>query len=88
MKGFAAFVVIALAGGALLYWVSTSQAAAECEACVEWNGRRVCGRVAAETREEATRRAVSHACGIATTGVTDTLACEKLPPVGLACRVR
>lgn len=80
-------VAAALALFAGVLWkTALDEAAVACEACVAFGGRTQCGTVRAATREDAAARALSHACSIATTGVTDTLACERQPPLSLTCR--
>jgi hypothetical protein len=84
-------ILVLLAAGAfatLAWYQLQAEGAWECEACVVVDGRRACGSVAAPTRDEARARAVSHACGIVTRGVTGTLACERAAPASLECRER
>jgi isoaspartyl peptidase/L-asparaginase-like protein (Ntn-hydrolase superfamily) len=84
-------ILVLLAAGAfaaLAFSQLQAEGAVECEACVEMEGRSACGTVAAPTRDEAQTRAVSHACGFATTGVTSSLACERREPVSLVCKER
>jgi hypothetical protein len=88
MKQGILVLLVAGAFAALAFYQLQAEGAFECEACVEIDGRRACGTVAAPTRDEARARAVSHACGIVTTGVTRTLACERGVPASLVCRDR
>ncbi len=84
-------ILVLLAAGAfaaLAFYQLQAEGAFECEACMELEGRRACGSVAAPTRNEARARAVSHACGIVTTGVTRTLECERSTPASLVCKER
>lgn len=71
-----------------LYVATLSQAAFECEACMEFDGRRECRTVMGPSREEAERGAVSNACALLTRGVTETVRCEGSRPARLECRRR
>lgn len=82
-------ILVLLAAGAfaaLALHQLQSEAAVECKACMEVDGRRACGTVAGPNQDEAQARAISLACGIVTTGVTPTMACERQTPVSLACK--
>lgn len=88
MKQTILVLVAVGAFAALAFYQLQAEGAVECEACVEMEGRRACGTVAAPTRDEARARAVSHACGIVTHGVTRTLECERATPTSLVCKER
>ena len=75
---------IAAAAG-ILWWATLSQSRVECEACMRYDGRRTCSRVAAASRELAESRAVSHACSVLSQGVTQGLSCQRTPPESLDC---
>lgn len=78
LAGLAAF-------GAILWMGVQAQSGYHCEICVRYEGRRACGRVAASSIEDARARALSQACSILTTGVTNTLACERGPIESQEC---
>lgn len=79
-------VLVGLAAfGALLWQGVRSQSGYRCEVCVRYEGRRACGRVAASSVEDARARARAQACSIVTTGVTETLACERRPVESQEC---
>lgn len=78
LAGLAAF-------GAILWLGVTAQSGYRCEVCVRYEGRRACGRVAASSMDEARARALSQACSILTSGVTNTLACERAPLESQEC---
>lgn len=71
--------------GAALWSATRSQSAVECEACLEFEGRRACRTVRASTREEAEQGAVMNACALLAGGVTSSLACQGTPPRSLRC---
>ena len=81
LGGIAAFV-------ALLWWAVWAEAAATCEACMVFEGRRACGSVSASSRDLAAVRAVSQACSKISGGVTGGLACERTRPERLQCQER
>ena len=51
-----------------------------CRACVTFNGRTDCRTASAVNRQEALRTAVSNACGLLASGVTESLQCENTKP--------
>ncbi len=79
---------LVLAGIALLYAITLSQAVVECEACMAHEGRSLCRTAVAGDRAEAERLAVATACAPLAQGVTATLDCERSMPRSLVCRSR
>jgi hypothetical protein len=69
----------------LLWWATAAHSAVECEACMEFAGRRACRSVRAGSREEAEQAAVQNACALLAGGVTQTLACQGSAPASLTC---
>jgi len=59
----------------------------ECDACMEFRNMSVCRTVQAATEAEARSGAINNACALISSGVTDTLACERSTPTKLECRV-
>lgn len=59
-----------------------------CEVCLEFAGHRVCRTVDADTAEAARHGAVTNACALLARGVTETLACERTPPLRITCQPR
>lgn len=58
----------------------------ECEVCIAFEGREACRTVKAKTETEALRGAISNTCALISSGVTDTLRCERTPPGKATCR--
>ena len=56
-----------------------------CEVCIEFRGRRACRAVDGNSEEEARAAAVTNACALLASGVTDTVACQGTPPASVAC---
>jgi hypothetical protein len=71
---------------AALFRVTLSETRVECEACIEFAGRRECRSVAAADREHAIQQAVSTACAVLVSGVTAGLECQRSVPRSLSCR--
>lgn len=57
----------------------------ECEVCITFRGRSDCRTVAGATLNEARSAAVTNVCALMSSGVTDTLACERTPPTKIEC---
>jgi len=57
-----------------------------CEVCVEFHGRTMCGTAAGTTRTEVIRTGVSVACSDLAAGRTENIACEATPPKSVACK--
>jgi hypothetical protein len=81
-------IAIAALAAALLYAATLAGTAAECEACIRYQGAQACRRAAGRDREEAERTAVSTACAVLSHGVTDSIRCEGTQPLSLRCRDR
>lgn len=58
----------------------------ECEVCIEFQGRQMCRKVNAKTKEEALRGAIDNTCALLSSGVTDTLRCQRTMPSKTECR--
>lgn len=78
-------VLIAAAAVFLLYRATLAGAGVTCEACVRFEGREACKSAAGPDRLAAERAAVMTACAVVSGGVTDTIACQGIPPISLRC---
>jgi AhpD family alkylhydroperoxidase len=56
-----------------------------CEVCIDFHGRQACRAVDGATRDEAQRAAVTNACALLASGVTDSMACERTEPTRSDC---
>jgi hypothetical protein len=56
-----------------------------CELCMEFRGRRACRAVDGNSEEEARAAAITNACALVASGVTDTVACQNTPPTDVRC---
>ena len=81
--------LLASAGFIALFVYGTLQIpAVECEVCITFHGRSDCRLVAGATSNEARAAAVTNTCALLSSGVTDTLACERTPPTKVRCTDR
>ena len=71
-----------------LLWSTLSAQRVECEACVDFGGRRNCANASATSEREALQSAVMTACGPVTAGMNESIACQNRPPVTQACNAR
>lgn len=51
-----------------------------CEVCITFQERTACRTAAAASRNEALTAAVQNACGLISSGVTDSIACQNTKP--------
>jgi hypothetical protein len=57
-----------------------------CEVCVTFHGRTMCGSAAGTDQTEAVKSAVSIACSDLAAGRTENIACEATPPKTISCK--
>lgn len=72
--------------GGYVVWSSFQVSDFECEVCITFGGRDACRTVAGKTEQEAMRGALNNTCALLSSGVTDTLRCERTTPRKLECR--
>jgi hypothetical protein len=89
MKRGTIITIIALAlFGALLLFNTLKAQKVTCDVCVEFNGKRNCASASHETVDEARRTAQTTACGPLASGMDQSIACDRTPPVSARCRTR
>lgn len=76
LVGFCGFVV----------WSSLGVGGVRCEVCMQFNGREACRAVDGNDEQEAHMAAVTNACALIASGVTDTVACQRQTPAKAECR--
>jgi hypothetical protein len=77
---------VTLAGLAGIVVVSSlSIGGVRCEVCIEFRGRQACRAVDGNDEQEARAAAVTNACALLASGVTDTVACQNTPPSEVRC---
>ncbi|HEX6053779.1 MAG TPA: hypothetical protein VFZ21_31130 [Gemmatimonadaceae bacterium] len=87
-RGTLIALAVAAAFGAFLLWSTLSTQRVECEACVEFNGRRNCAVASGPSEKEALQTAHMTACGPVTSGMNESIACQNRPAVVQRCRTR
>ena len=86
MKWTSWLAAITLVGiGAVVVLSSLNVADVRCEVCISFRGREACRSVEAATEEEARAGAHSNACALISSGVTDSLACQRTEPSTTRC---
>lgn len=73
-----AFVLIVL--GVIVY-STMNLAKYRVEVCMEFRGQTQCRTASADSEEHALRSATSNACALISSGVTDSMACERANPL-------
>jgi hypothetical protein len=81
-------LLVAAIFASFLLWSTLSAQRVNCEACVEFAGKRNCAKVSGTTAVEALRSAVSTACGPVTQGMNESIACQNRPPLVRQCKAR
>jgi hypothetical protein len=79
-------LAVLLPVGGYVVWSSFQVSDYECDVCITFGGRDACRTVAGKTEEEAMRGALNNTCALLSSGVTDTLRCERTTPRKLECR--
>jgi hypothetical protein len=87
-RGTVIGIIIAAIFASFLLWSTLSAQRVNCEACVEFAGRKNCAKVSGNSEAEALRAAVSTACGPVTQGMNESIACQNQPPVQQRCSTR
>jgi hypothetical protein len=64
----------------VIFFSTFHQDRVSCRVCVTFNGRRDCRTASAVNQQEAVRTAVSNACALIASGVTETTQCENTKP--------
>jgi hypothetical protein len=80
-----AAIVSVIALLAILIYDSMGTVQAECELCVEYNGRTECRRGSGADQTEAQRAAQKAACAVMATGMAESVNCQRVPPTDVRC---
>jgi hypothetical protein len=70
---------------AVVVYSSVGLGAHRCEVCIEFGGRQACRTVEAATQDEARMGATTNACAVLSSGVTNSLRCQRTLPIRMAC---
>jgi hypothetical protein len=85
-RNLVAALVVLLPIIAFVVYSSFQVSAVECEVCMRYDGRQSCRTTSAATRDEALRSAVDNACALLTSGMTETIRCQRGEPAKTECR--
>ena len=86
MKWTSWVTALCLAGTIAVVVISSlSIGSVRCEVCIDFRGRHVCRAVDGNDEAEARAAAVTNACALMASGVTDTVACQNTPPTDVHC---
>ncbi|UCG87952.1 MAG: hypothetical protein JSW71_05250 [Gemmatimonadota bacterium] len=80
-----AAIVSVIALLAVLIYGSMSTVKAECELCVEYNGRIECRRGSGADQQEARLAAQRAACAVMAAGMAESVNCQRVPPSNVRC---
>jgi hypothetical protein len=70
---------------AAMLFATQRESAVQCELCMEFGGRTACRTASAVDRDAAVRGALTTACAVLSSGVTQGLECDRTPPRSLRC---
>ena len=79
-------LVVLLPIAAVVVYTSFQVSDYECEVCMTFEGQESCRTVTGKTEQEGMRTGVDNACAILTSGVTNTLRCQRTLPKKATCR--
>ncbi len=85
-RNLTATLAILLPLAAYVVYSSFQVSAVECEVCMRFDGRESCRTASAAERDEALRAAVDNACALLTSGMTNSIRCQRAEPVAVQCR--
>jgi hypothetical protein len=71
---------------AFVLYSSMHVAEFECEVCIAFGGQELCRTVTGQTREEGVRTGTNNACALLSSGMTDSMRCERTVPTKAECR--
>ena len=70
---------------AAMLFATQRESAVQCELCMEFGGRTACRTASAVDRDAAVRGALTTACAVLSSGVTQGHECDRTPPRSLRC---
>ena len=86
MKWTSWVTLVGLAGiFGVVVMTSLNVGGVRCEVCVEFNGRQACRAVDGDDEAETHTAAMTNACALVASGVTDTVACQHSTPTKASC---
>lgn len=79
-------MVLAVAIVGAVAWNSLNLQSHSCSICMSYNGRSQCRKVAAASVAEARSAATVNACAFISSGMRDSMECQRTPPQSSDCR--
>jgi hypothetical protein len=79
-------LLAALALGGFLLWSTLASQRVECTVTVAFEDGRNTAKASAASESDATREAQTAACGPLATGMNESIACGRIPPIQRQCR--
>ncbi len=79
------FVVALAVLVVILLYGSMRSVQAECELCVEFNGRTECRRGSGANEAEARQAALKAACAVMASGMSQSINCQNTRPTNVSC---
>jgi hypothetical protein len=80
-----AFLIALVALVSILIYGSMNSVQAQCELCVEYNGRTECRSGSGADDAEAMRAAQKAACAVMATGMAESVNCQNVQPTNVQC---
>jgi hypothetical protein len=78
-------VLVLLVFAGIVVYSSLGLTTHRCEVCVSFDGRQACRTVEGGSEDEAMAGATTNACALVSSGVTDTMRCQRTPPARSTC---
>jgi hypothetical protein len=88
MKSTSWVALISLLGLAAIIIYSSLATGIRCEVCITFEDRTACRAVDGAEKDHALAAARTNACAQLASGVTQTMACERTPPLKSTCTSR
>ncbi|HEU5040537.1 MAG TPA: hypothetical protein VFT84_06940 [Gemmatimonadales bacterium] len=79
-------IAVVLAFVAFLLWSTLSSQRVECQVTVEFRGTTRTATASGASESDAIEQAQTAACGPMTSGMDESIACSRRPPVAKQCR--
>lgn len=87
MKWTSWVTLVALIGiVSVVVYSSLNVGGIRCEVCVDFKGRQACRAVDGDEEQETHMAAITNACALVASGVTDTVACQHAAPSKSECK--
>lgn len=79
-------ILLALGFATAMYFATLAEARVECEVCLRFAGKRECRTAGGADETSAIRGAISNACALLASGVTQSMRCDATPAESIQCK--